>query len=447
MISPTGDNLVARLFTEGIAAKQPHLLPTPTDPENWRHPDIGWGLVLPENTTLSDAEKARGEDAPEPLQQLLSHRNDAPVLRYNPESGLRYLRRYYVDRGPQDIDLSAANFGVGVGKIPQYLLIYGTPEDIPWNVQYNLNSLYYAGRLDLTGDQLSNYVHALINDWEGSVVNPLASVIWAVDHGANDITRKMRNAIASRLHKKFQEDADIKDKTIFIDGRHKDATTEKLIDAVASGNPGLIITTSHGQTGPLTDPIEMAASLGHFVDANKDKLQPGSLLSDWQPDGAIWYAHACCGAGSDGTEQYNGLVQTDGAVDRVLKAVAALGSQVAPMPRALLGASKPLRAFVGHVDPTFDWTIQNNETRQILTKVLVQSFYKRLYFGQPIGMALEPCRRSSSALLNTYDLAKQAYNNGADTEGDALACRLMALDWRSLVLLGDPTVTLSIPKK
>ena len=45
---------------------------TPTDPRDWRHPSVGWGLVLPDVDDLGDAEKARGEDAPEPIRALLN---------------------------------------------------------------------------------------------------------------------------------------------------------------------------------------------------------------------------------------------------------------------------------------------------------------------------------------------------------------------------------------
>jgi hypothetical protein len=44
----------------------------------------------------------------------------------------------------------------------------------------------------------------------------------------------------------------------------------------------------------------------------------------------------------------------------MLKNIAATaGARISPLPRALLGAEKPLRAFVGHVEPTFDWTLRD----------------------------------------------------------------------------------------
>ena len=73
----------------------------------------------------------------------------------------------------------------------------------------------------------------------------------------------------------------------------------------------------------------------------------------------------------------------------MLLAVAGLGAQVAPLPRALLGAKRPLRAFVGHVEPTFDWTIRNPESKQALTDTIIQALYNHLYQEErePLGFA------------------------------------------------------------
>jgi hypothetical protein len=60
----------------------------------------------------------------------------------------------------------------------------------------------------------------------------------------------------------------------------------------------------------------------------------------------------------------------------------------APLARELLGHAQPLRAFVGHVEPTFDWTLSFPPNRQVLTKDLVDAFYTEVCLGKPIGLAL-----------------------------------------------------------
>src|SRR5882672_8495941 len=114
-------NLVARTQWLSPAA--------PVDIRDWHHPDVGWGVVLPDNDDLTPKAKAMAEDAPL-LRPLLEKRLGAPVLRWRPELGGGYLRRYYEDGSAQDLSAQAPNPGTAKGRIPQYLLIVASPEQI-----------------------------------------------------------------------------------------------------------------------------------------------------------------------------------------------------------------------------------------------------------------------------------------------------------------------------
>ena len=115
------------------------------------------------------------------------------------------------------------------------------------------------------------------------------------------------------------------------------------------------------------------------------------MIGQWEPQGAIWYAHACCSAGADAATVYDRVAAPDSEVDRVLRGVAQkAGACTAPLPQQLLGCVSPLRAFVGHVEPTFNWTLRDPVNGQLLTSSLVQTLYNGLYQPQsePIGYAL-----------------------------------------------------------
>ena len=195
-------------------------------------------------------------------------------------------------------------------------------------------------------------------------------------------------------------------------------------------------------TGPRNNIPIMAAQLGLPVDSNHAVLDYGKLLQRWSPNGAIWYAHACCSAGGDRQTRYDGLVAAGSYADQVLKGVAKVGACVSPLPRALLGAPSPLRAFIGHVEPTFDWTIQDRHTGQVRTNALIESLYSRLYQPMPLGRALEPCHEQGPKLDSVHKRIKKDFNAGIDRLEEALECRLIAQDLESLVILGDPTVAL-----
>jgi hypothetical protein len=423
----------------------PRLLaaPEPVDLRNWAHNQVGWGLVLPENETVPEQQRALALDAPDPLAELVFSRNQAPVFRYRADLHYRFLRRYYVNQPPRDIAISGSPRGTGPTCLPRYLLIYGTPREIPWSLQYVLNSAAFVGRLDLVGDSLARYVAALRNNWAGAGCRADRPVVWSVDHGHPDITWLMRRVIASPVADKLTGDSQIGSELRLLAGI--DATVNKLGQTLAERQPALIVTTSHGMTGPLADPPLMARQLGWLVDKDFTLLDPAKLLESWQPAGAIWYAHACCSAGSDDQTSYLGLVETGSAVEQTLTAVAGLGAQVAPLPRLLLGAERPLRAFIGQVEPTFDWTLRQPETGQVLTASLQAALYQRMYRQQPepVGLAFEACYRHVGELLAQWNQAlRQIANGRPDASLAALRTQLTALDRQSMVILGDPTACL-----
>lgn len=412
---------------------------------DWTNEQIGWGLILPENLDLNPAERATAIDAPKPIQDLVAARGNAPVLRYREDLPKWAVRRYYNDGSCQDPSLVASKRGTGWGCIPWYLMIYGSPTQIPWNFQYRLNAVSYVGRLDLEGEALENYVNALLSEWNNSQTCVDKAVVWAVDHGGQDITRLMRRGIAAKIYDALARDPNIGSGAHYIDGSKTNASGMALIDALKAMQPALVVTTSHGMTGPLNNVNKMARQLGIPLDTDHQLLNIETLLQKWEPGGAIWYAHACCSAGSDEKTSYKGLVKEGSHIESILNGITAVGAQVAPLPKALLGAPNPLRAFIGHVEPTFDWTLQQQETKQLLTNSIINALYQHLYQPEPVGLAFEECHRHGPQLNTMHLQAKEAYARGEDARlEEALASRLMAVDRESLVLLGDPIVLLPI---
>jgi hypothetical protein len=119
---------------------------------------------------------------------------------------------------------------------------------------------------------------------------------------------------------------------------------------------------------------------------------------------------------------------------------------LAPLPRALLGQRRPIRAFVGHVEPTFDWTLRDPQTGQVLTHALVTCLWNELYRGglrTPIGLALARVYREAGSFLGGWHTAMERVDNAVPHARDwALYCQLVAMDRQTLVVLGDPTVVL-----
>lgn len=419
--------------------------PVVASQRDWRHPEVGWGLVLRDDEAIPAAEKSRGEDAPAPLRRLLAARPGSPVLRWSTIQGTRSLRRYYEDGTAADLEIGAPRYGTGREQLPRYLLIYGSPQIIPWAVQFALNMSFCVGRLDLSdAEGLGNYIDALIEDWNGIYSNARAPLVWGVDHGRQDITWLMVRAIANCLAQSYQQDGDLSARLHLKDGA---ASGQNLLTALTERKPALVVTTSHGATGPLNDRALLVAQLGLPVDVARSVV-PLSAFKEWLPSGAIWYAQACCSAGSNATSRYLGLVGADTGVGRILAGVSeAAGACVAPLPRLLLGSQAPLRAFVGHVEPTFDWTLRQPDTGQVLTGAVTDALYRDLYqpgLPMPIGLALRSVFEEAGAYFTEWANNRNEVNDNVPGAIDrALYSNLVAMDRQSLVILGDPTVSLA----
>ncbi|HEU0201995.1 MAG TPA: hypothetical protein VFR86_16380 [Burkholderiaceae bacterium] len=421
--------------------------PVPVDLSQWADPRVGWGAVLPMRQGLTNAELAEGVDAPEPIRELIKARGNAPVFRYRGLKG-GLLTRFYTDgKQPADLNLRGLR-GIGPTAVPRYLLLIGTPEELPWGLQMRLQAEAFVGRLDLDPAGLERYVEALLGEWHGATRDVKRPVIWAVDHGHPDITRLMRRTIAERVLAKFKEDNEFDvAKGFFSDVQ---ATHHDLVQALGERQPAFVVTSSHGATFPLDQPAAMRAQLGLLVDHQKTLTDANAVVGAWNARGAIWYAHACCSAGTEAKSRFEGLVGADSSLGKTLAAISQVGACTAPLPRALLGGKNPLGAFIGHIEPTFDWTLRDPTNGQVTTQHIVDALYEALHAADrpPIGKALAGYFRAVAGLLQDYADALDAVD--AQESGAlqrARRARLIAADCQAMVILGDPTVRLPLPEQ
>jgi len=206
-----------------------------------------------------------------------------------------------------------------------------------------------------------------------------------------------------------------------------------------------VATSSHGATFPLDDAAAMRAQMGALVDVARAVGNATALAGAWNPRGAIWYAHACCSAGADAKSRFDGLVGAESSLGRTLAAIAQAGACTAPLPRALLGGPQPLGAFIGHVEPTFDWTLRDPVNGQTTSQHVVDALYGQLHLARrpPVGRAMAAYFRAVAGLLQDHADALEAIDRQeADALPRARRSRLIAMDRLAMVVLGDPTVRL-----
>jgi hypothetical protein len=411
----------------------------PRRPElsNWLADDVGWGLLVQEPTEASTDLRKIEQSLPAALRTLLQHRRG--VLLCQPSGLAGYLRRYDEDGDAYDVNTAGAARGTGYGRLPHYILIHGGPEDVPWSVQFHLGTSFAVGRVHLRDEPLERYVDALLRP---PPAEPRRAVVWSVDHGPEDITSVLHEAVALPIWQKLHDDPDIADGAQLLHaGTGVRATGTTLREALAAARPGLVVTSSHGLVprgaGAFT------SNLGVPVDDVHQPVDVAALLDQWDPDGAVWYAHACCSAGSNGAATHRRLLAPGTRGEEVMNLLAQRPRAVAPLATRLLSAPKPLRAFIGHVEPTFDITVRDPNTGQALTDSLVQSLHDGLYQPFPVGHALRPWFAQRNAHLDAHITARAAYDEGDATQEDEMLVRgLAAADHQKLVVLGDPAAAI-----
>jgi hypothetical protein len=415
-------------------SQKPLDLGLPPDPTNWKSPDVGYGVLLRESDHPA-VDKAAALDAPAPVRDIMAARPQTVMLRWDPSLQDGFIRRYFPDGTSQPPELLSA-YGIGKGRLPRYIAIIGGPEQIPWSVQYALGTRRAVGRLPFLGEEeLGHYVGAMLAGWPDADVDVRAPLMWTVDL-PGDITAEMRVVIANPLAQKLTDPQLPR----FQHLTDANATGAGLLAALKAARPALVVTSSHGLTAGTGDAL--AATLGLPVDRAHSVVALDDLDAA-VPPGAIWHAQACCSAGSEGPSKYVGLLGEGTTALGVVTSVAELGSQVAPAVLRLLGRAQPVRAIIGHVEPTFDWTLRVAETRQGLGAEIVAALSTNLYAGQPIGHAFTEYRSGVGQLHTEWVAALAARSAGDASQRPRLTrLRLSALDRQSMVLLGDPTVTL-----
>ncbi|MHA7207935.1 hypothetical protein [Arthrobacter sp. MDT1-65] len=432
----------------GLSTQDPLKFDSISDPTNWMSDEVGYGVLVPDTPVVPEGheyvwtkEKATGSALPKPIRRLLRARPKTVLLYWNPLHGTRSVRRYFDSDPPHtsDLRIGLSQFGTARKQLPRFVLIAASPTSIPWEVQYAFALRHAVGRLPFDDDQGDSYISAMLDGsgWATSPPTSSSVTIWTVNHGTRDISHLMQNVLTKPLIEKCQ--GSIETLTV-VDG--VDATTAGLVTALAS-KPTLLVTSSHGAT-PL-DERELVRELGLPVARDRTTVNIDALVES-VPGGAIWFAQACCSAGSSSRSNYTALLEEGTMARLIVDTVAGLASSVSPASLALLTRDPPVRAIFGHVEPTFDWTLRDPETKQRFGHDIISALTSQLHSGKPLGLILESYYAGVSSLVSAWATRSDDFKDSHDRSilVEMTRLRLTAWDRQSLVLLGDPTVR--IPK-
>jgi hypothetical protein len=403
---------------------------------------VGWSVLFSKDTpqAVKDA-----------LKPLLEHRERQAGRLFKVFDGLSGYQpgddaRKWVERHGAALAVVDPEQGV-----PLYVTIVGSPEEIPFEFQYLLDSYWCVGRLNFeTVDEYRSYAEQVVAYETGATVpHRKRAGIWTVRNEGDRATGLLHKQVALPLvngaatMKPVGQKQGFAIQSMLGDDATKAGLTKLLRGDVEGGPPALLFTGSHGVAFKTSDPqrLQKQGALlcqdwPGFGPATADQMFAAEdLPSDAKVHGMIHFLFACYGGGCP---KFDDFGTEPGVPPRQLGEAAI----VARLPQRML-ASGAL-ACVAHVDRAWAYSFQNSrsaaqvqEFRDVMVRVLQ---------GRTIGDSLDTFNLRwavLSAELQEQQNLRRAFEG--QVTNPMLANRWVARnDARNYVVIGDPAVRLRV---
>jgi hypothetical protein len=346
-------------------------------------------------------------------------------------------------------------------KAPQYVLIIGGPELIPFKFQSLLDSAAAVGRLDFDSIQdLQVYVKKLIRLEE--LPEPEVrkeAIMFAPDGGYPDATYYSCKYMAKPLTDYISNSLGFK-MTLPMLGVN--ATKQNLVDSFQRCHPALVYTASHG-IGASGQDLQTQKRINGAICCQPMRNQPPNddavlfTAADVPNDdevfleGSIFIQFACFGYGTPAESDFMHWLEGPGAND-----VAALNSEadfVAALPKRLLAHPHGPIAYVGHLDLAWLHGFDDPDNPLIFEKwdlriaPFISAIDTLLKEANPVGLAMAEMNKRydiTNALLTSaldrlkrgkMQITSQFYSRIADTF-------ITRSDAQNYMVFGDPAARL-----
>ncbi len=427
------------LVARSMAAVAHYGVPDGTDPDDLA--DTGWGIVF-----------AAGADAAvraalAPLIELrrtqAAAKKESRFKIFDGEKGYRAglsKNQFLLANG-------AAPGEVDPDKIPYYLLLVGSPGEIPFSFQYQLDVQHAVGRLDLaTPGDYARYAQSVVAAEQGTLTRARRLAMFGPRHPDDDATALSADVLLSDLREAFATPAQGWSVASTVGA---DASKVRLAQLLGGAEtPALLFTASHGVGFPNGHAQQLACQGALLTQDWQGPLEhrgplqasqyfaAADLGATAQGGGLVAFCFACYGAG---TPQRDEFTRGQGSAAREI----APRPFTAPLARALLGhPNGAALAFIGHVERawgySFYWPEAGAATR------VFRDALKRMIAGRRIGFALEPFNDKHAALAVDVKEMRDQMDEGMTVDEAEFASLWTANnDARNYAILGDPAARLA----
>jgi hypothetical protein len=402
--------------------------------------ESGWGLIL-----AHDADPAI-QEALSPLLNLRAGQAGERFRVYEGGEGYRPgdSKSAWLARAPRKMGPGPAD----PDKVPYYLLICGSPEQIPYRFQSQLDVQYAVGRIHFdTLDEYANYARSVVEAETGTIKLPRQVQFFGVANPMDQATNLSSKHLVAPLQKQLAEK--FSDWT-FGTAMAEEATKARLSRMLGGDEtPSLLFTASHGMDFPMSSPRQIphqGALLcqdwpgpgAHRGRVPQDFYFAGDdLASDTNLLGLIAFFFACYGAGTP-------------ELDDFAKQAFKERSQIAPrpftagLPTRMLGLPRGgALAAIGHVERA--WTYSFRWQKAGTQTEVFRSTLHRLLAGHPVGSALEFFNERYAELSTVLsdELEEIEWNKQYDPY-ELAGMWTANNDARGYALIGDPAVRLPV---
>ena len=410
----------------------------------------GWAVVFPAASDDAAARQAAIRDA---LAPLLAHRRaqatagDHPLYHeYAGELGYRagetkqqYLARLGAGPGP-----------VRPQKVPYYLLLVATPEEIPYRIQYQLDVHYAVGRIAFdTVEDYARYAQSVVDAETGKVTRARHATFFGVANPNDAATRLSADHLVMPLVEHVKGRAAHHGFT--VDSHLGSAATRDRLVELLRDPPALLFTAGHGMGFPCGD-------------AGQRERQGALLCQDWAGPGnpvarehyfagedlparsdlrgMIGVFFACYGGGTPTRDEFT----RRGLGEAKAKELAPT-SLVARLPQRMLGhPGGGALAVVGHVDrawgSAFLWIDAQGKGRTMKHLDVFESMLDSVLAGKRLGYAMESFNlRYAELAADLSERIEQIQLYDERYEDSELAHMWICnSDARNYAVIGDPAV-------
>jgi len=410
-------------------------LPFGTDPNNLKQ--AGWAVLWGSKT--SDAVKKRLDALLDHRRGQMSHLYYREIVVDPKESVAAFLARHKVAFGTQIPT-----------RLPYYLIIVASPEDIPFDFQYGLDLEYAVGRLwfehsDATVNEeaFEAYARAVVDHETTSAgARPKRVAYWGPKHAGDGATALSASELLTPL---ATGSADLEAISTRVNADSSStvaqlAKRDALLDLLTDPKgPAVVFTAGHGMGFDVDDPNQrsyqgalLAQDFSGFGSiARKHYLAGEDILDAHSAAGLVGFLFACFGAGTPATNSYPD--------DRGLGTPVATRPFVAALPQRLL--ARGALAVIGHVDVAWGFSFRPLET-SVSQLVPFENVLGGLLSGERVGHALRALNNRAMRLASDL-IAILAPGAPPVSNGDLAAVWIQHHDARAYVLLGDPAARLT----